>query len=246
MIAFMINNIEGEQMKKRNRKIIDKLEPYAEYFKGNGLGQQFPSPSMEKLSAFFEKKRVHNVLDFCCGTGRNSVFLAQKGFSVYGFDASRMALRDVRAKQRKANVNLHLKLLTVDGKLPYEDSFFDAIIIIRALYQARISTIRKNVEEIRRVTKPSGFVYIESNQQWVWERKRNYEQTRTNERGTYQHGRPGNYYHYFTKSELKNLFKEFMTVRFYFKDRRFYALFQKNDDKISSKVHRVSHFVEKT
>ena len=45
-----------------------------------------------------------NALDIGCGTGDNSIWLAQKGFKTYGIDTSDIALEKARDKALRANV----------------------------------------------------------------------------------------------------------------------------------------------
>jgi len=47
-----------------------------------------------------------SVLDLCCGPGRCSIALAQKGFSVTGVDRTRFLLDKARAKARAAKVKI--------------------------------------------------------------------------------------------------------------------------------------------
>ncbi len=207
-----------------NKKI--SKDPYQQYYEGNALGQQFPSPNMVKLSQFFKKNGANKILDFYCGAGRNSIFLSKKGFAVSGFDGSEIAIRKALETQEKVKTQVEFELLEYQGRLPYEDEFFDAIIVVRALYQARIKGIKEAIEEIRRVTKNAGYLYVESDQQIIWKARKSLGQIRTSERGTYVHD-DGSYYHYFTKMELRTLFKGYKIVRFYFRDRKFYVLYQK-------------------
>ena len=200
---------------------------YENYYKGSGVGQQHPSKSMSNLSTFFKKKGVKRVLDFYCGTGRNSIFLAKGGFKIYGFDKSEMAIQMAMTKQERAKTKVKFKLSRLKGELPYKDSFFDAVIAVRALYQAQMTDIEGYVKEIDRIIKTGGYFYIESDQHFTWQRKRFYGQIKTREKGTYRHGSHGDYYHYFTKAELKRLFRNYKPIRFYFKNRRFYILLQK-------------------
>jgi SAM-dependent methyltransferase len=46
------------------------------------------------------------ALDVCMGEGRNSIFLASRGWNVTGFDVSDVAVMNARAKAEKAGVNL--------------------------------------------------------------------------------------------------------------------------------------------
>ena len=107
--------------------------------------------------------------------------------------------------------------------LPYKDSFFDAVIIIRALYHARIPTINKIAKDIVRIVRPGGYIYIES---WQKSDGSKTKFTKTEEKGTYKVGK--GYYHIFTSNELKNLFPDCTLLRFSFKNKKFNMLVQKH------------------
>ena len=201
-------------------------DPYQTYYDGNFLGQQSPSKSMKRLSRFFKSNNVKRILDFYCGAGRNSIFLSDQGFELTGFDGSKIAIEKAMECQRNAKSNASFELFNYEHTLPYEDGYYDAVIAVRAIYQANIQRIRKDIEEIRRVTKPRGFLYLESDQRTIWSQRKQWGQTRTPERGTYIH-KDGSYYHYFTERELRTFFKGYRIVRFYFNDRIFHILYQK-------------------
>ena len=44
------------------------------------------------IAELLKSKRASRVLDFGCGTGRHTVYLAKTGFNVYGFDWSENAV----------------------------------------------------------------------------------------------------------------------------------------------------------
>lgn len=203
-------------------------DPYAPYYSGNYFGQQERAKSMVPLCRFFKDNGVNKVLDFYCGTGRNAIFLSKEGFDVYGFDRSRFALKVARKKQKDVNSKVKFKCHELDGELPYKDSMFDAVIIVRALYQAKLKTIRDYVREIGRITKPGGYVYLESNQNFRdWHTKEHRKKVRRVGLRTYQYKDNGSFYHFFTEKEIRALFRSYKTVRFYFKNGRFYVLMRK-------------------
>lgn len=51
------------------------------------------------------------VLDVCCGTGDNSIWLAQNRFQVIGTDTSDIALEKAKEKASKANVECDFMLV---------------------------------------------------------------------------------------------------------------------------------------
>jgi len=44
--------------------------------------------------------------------------------------------------------------------LPYADGFFDAVVSVQVIHHARIAAIRRLVDEITRVLKPGGLVFV--------------------------------------------------------------------------------------
>lgn len=79
--------------------------------------------SIVKMMALKPKTRI---LDLCCGYGRHSIELAQRGFEVTGYDLSDFFLE----KAQKDSITLGLKIDFVKGdmrKLPFENRF-DAVV----------------------------------------------------------------------------------------------------------------------
>jgi ubiquinone/menaquinone biosynthesis C-methylase UbiE len=192
------------------------------YYNGKLFNQHLPSESMKYLSVFFKKYGVKTILDFACGTGRNTVYLAEKGFSMYGFDQFKEVVNETSQKLKERKLHARLKTLNMKHGLPYKNDFFDAVIIIRALYHAKIATINKIAKDIVRVVKPGGYIYIES-----WQKSDGGKTVfkKTEEKGTYKVGRA--YYHIFTGNELKGLFPGCKLLEFSFKNKKFYMLVQK-------------------
>ena len=204
-------------------------DPYVNWYSGNMYKQTYAASSMPALSRFFRNREVHSILDFYCGTGRNAIFLSKKGFNVSGFDRSSFAIRAARENQKETKTDVKFKLFKLEGRLPYKECAFDAVIAIRALYQAKMSTIRAFAREIDRVTKPNGYIYMESHlKELVWRMPELRGKIRKVERGTYQYLSDKRYYHYFNKTELKTLFKSYKPLRFRFKNYKFAMLLQKS------------------
>lgn len=81
------------------------------------------------------------ALDIACGEGRNSLFLAQHGFSVSGVDIAKTALKRARHRIRAAGLRAEFQAVDLDQWLP--DSDYDLIITInflqRELFPALVS-----------------------------------------------------------------------------------------------------------
>jgi len=119
-----------------------------------------PQPDIPKIVKSFEKKGAKRVLDLGCGTGRHLIYLAKKGFDVYGIDIAKRGIEIARKWLKKEGSRANLKIGDIYKKLPYQDSFFDAIISTQVIHHARIDAIRKAIKEIERILKPSGLIFI--------------------------------------------------------------------------------------
>ena len=81
---------------------------------------------------FLEKELQYNknlkILDVGCGTGRHSIELTKRGYSVTGIDLSEAQLK--RAKQKAASENLEINFLQGDARdLPFKNEFDVAIML---------------------------------------------------------------------------------------------------------------------
>jgi len=114
-------------------------------------------PEIVKL---FKKEGVKKVLDLGSGSGRHVIYLAKKGFEVYGFDNSPAGIKITKDWLKKENLRANLKISSIYEKLPYRDNLFDALISTQALHHNRINSIRKLIKEIERVLKPKGLIFI--------------------------------------------------------------------------------------
>ncbi len=119
-----------------------------------------PHESMNKIIDFFKENGVKRVLDLGCGTGRNSLPLLLKGFEVSGIDISTEGIKIFNDFLIKNDFKADLKVGDVFNTLPYEDDSFDAIISVQVLQHNTEKKIRFAINELKRVLKPKGFIFI--------------------------------------------------------------------------------------
>jgi len=176
-----------------------------------------PHPDMERIAELFKEKGVHKILDIGSGTGRHLVFLSEKGFEMYGFDASPKALSLAEQWLEEENMKVQLKLHRMEEKFPYQDNYFDAIISIQVIHHNKMKDILKTVREIKRVLKPGGIILLtfpkleERSKIDDWELKEI-------EKGTYipQSGQEkGLPHHFFTIEEIRKVFNDFTLLKIY-------------------------------
>jgi SAM-dependent methyltransferase len=109
------------------------------------------------LIATVEGRAPGRALDIGMGQGRNSVFLALKGWDVTGFDMSDEGIATARRNAERAGVKLNALLQNEDA-FDYGTSQWDLIVF---MYEPFPITSAAYVERLRRSMRPGGIIVIE-------------------------------------------------------------------------------------
>jgi SAM-dependent methyltransferase len=131
-----------------------------EIFEQQGPVFTEPHGDMPDIVQLLKDKGAKTVLDLGSGSGRHVIYLARSGFSVFGLDSSPAGIEITRQWLADEGLSADLQLRSMTEPLPYEDSFFDAVISIQVIHHAKIATIRRIVGEIARVLKTGGLVFV--------------------------------------------------------------------------------------
>jgi SAM-dependent methyltransferase len=198
---------------KRGRdRIMETANPWNEIFRREGKVFVRPHEAMPVLVGLLKAKAPATVLDLGCGNGRHVVYLAQQGFRVFGLDSSPEALALTREWLETEGLTADLRLQSMTERLPYADDFFDAVISIQVIHHAGVTTIRRIVQEIRRILRRDGLVCITVSKPKATPRWQHVIETEPRTYLPLEGRENGLLHHQFTPDELRELFAEFDVV----------------------------------
>ena len=136
------------------------MKQWNKAFKKHGFIFTEPQENIDEVVILFQEHGVKRVLDLGCGSGRHTVYLAKKGFDIFGIDIAEEGIELTKNWLKKDHLKANLKVGNIYEKLPYDDNFFDAVISTATLHHEKIENIRKAIGEIERILKPGGLTFI--------------------------------------------------------------------------------------
>lgn len=157
---------------------------------------------------FYQEERNHiKILDFGCGQGAHTWYLAREGFDTYAFDGSSSAVQKVEKKLKSEGLSCHVSVQ--DGRnIDYPADFFDAIIDNVCIYANLLDDIKAMYLNTYKILKPGGKLLTVS----FGEDLDGYKSGEEVEPGTYRNIKSGilvdrGLSHIFTQSELIEVLK---------------------------------------
>lgn len=110
-----------------------------------------------RFSRLLKEDGSSRILDFGCGTGRNTVYLAGLGFETHGFDWSGASIETAKQELSRAGLSADLSVWDMnETPLPYTDSYFDAVLVMRVMHHTYAERVKRIAAEIARLTKSGG------------------------------------------------------------------------------------------
>ncbi len=103
--------------------------------------------------------RPGRALDLGCGTGTNSIYLAQHGFAVVGVDFARKAIASARSKARRAGVTAEFIVGDVTRLDALRDPF-DLILDVGCFHSLQASNRARYVQTLNRLSHPGTTVLL--------------------------------------------------------------------------------------
>ncbi|MFW9999999.1 MAG: class I SAM-dependent methyltransferase [Candidatus Hodarchaeota archaeon] len=176
-----------------------------------------PHQDMDKIAKLFKERGVQKILDIGSGTGRHLLYFSKKGFEIYGMDSSPKGISIAKKWLSEEGLKTEIILHRMEEKFPYEDNFFDAIISIQVIHHNRMKDILITVNEIDRVLKKGGIIFITfprlegTSRLEEWELKEIEKNTYIPQAGQ-EKGLP---HHFFTMEEIHEVFGSFNILEIY-------------------------------
>lgn len=158
----MIDKYKNEDFKKKIQDHFDKqqlkvnLDDFIPYSINNYLRSPFEYIQDNHCRNLNGKK----TLDYCCGSGLNSVFFSKIGANVIGIDISKESIDVARQRFKKHNLTDYEFFQMDAHSLNFEDNYFDVIFCYKSLLYLNLD---KAFKELSRVLKHDGKLIILEN-----------------------------------------------------------------------------------
>ena len=141
-------------------------------FSNNTWGKYPPEELIRFITKIFSNVKnfeSKKVLEIGCGPGANLWYCAREGFSVYGIDSSKKAIKacKIRLNNEIPNWKGEISVGNIIT-LPYTNNYFDAIIDIECLYANNIKNSKIAISEIYRTLKKGGYFFSKSFCEGSW------------------------------------------------------------------------------
>jgi len=118
-----------------------------------------PSEESHYLATRWKTCDYKDLLDFGCGLGRHSIFFSKQGFNVSAFDLSTDGIKHLEEWAEKENENIDTRIADMVN-LPYSNNSFDCLFAYHVISHADTDGVNKILDEVKRIIKPHGEVYI--------------------------------------------------------------------------------------
>ncbi|MBF8982972.1 class I SAM-dependent methyltransferase [Lutibacter sp. B2] len=166
----------------------------------------------------FKRDGKIKVLDLGCGTGRHVYFMANENIDAYGVDISESGINYTKKLLQENGLQDNLKVSSVD-QLPFDNNYFDGLISYGVLYYCKNEEIKKAVDEIYRVLKPTGkgLLFVRNEKDYRYgdgeEIEKNTFMIKEDDESKCAFNENGMIMHFFEKEELVKLFSKFSSVQ---------------------------------
>lgn len=118
-----------------------------------------PHENLAEVIRLLKTRKVKKVLDLGCGVGRNLVPLTLDGFEVTGIDEAVEGIKALQARLNQLSLTVHVMTGRFQ-QICMPSGYFDAVLSIQTLNHGYAIDIAQGFNEMSRVLKPNGLVFI--------------------------------------------------------------------------------------
>jgi len=187
--------------------MLGPIKAWEAIFKHKGKVFTEPHEDMPQIVNLLKAQAAQTILDLGCGSGRHVVYFAKYGFSVFGLDHSPSGIELTQQWLAEEGVSATLHAHDIIDPLPFEAACFDAVISTQVIHHATLAAIKGIVQEIERVLKDRGLVFITVPK--LRNQGTQFEQIEPNTFVPKDGAERGLPHHYFTPEELREVFGKF-------------------------------------
>jgi len=188
---------------KRQRKFFNEAYKTGEH----GWPTERPTRSVVRfLKEIKKEKPKGKILDIGCGEGRHTIFFAENGYNAYGFDMELLSIRQAKkfTKVKGIKKNIHFFIGNILS-LPFSHNIFDIAIDYGCLHHIKKMDWKTYIENVRMVLKEDAFFILS-----VFSTKFKHYEGEKRKRKWLIHN--NHYDHFFTKKDIRQLFKKAFNV----------------------------------
>ena len=131
----------------------------------NACGEAFDryTTAVDSFSANVERPAIESligdvsgtrILDLGCGSGTNSLWLAERGAHVVGLDLSQTMVSLAQERAGQLSVQADFRVADIRERLPFDEEEFDVVLSSTALHY--VEDIDSTMKDVARVMKPAG------------------------------------------------------------------------------------------
>lgn len=167
--------------------------------------------SVVEAAELFSANKCRSILDLGCGTGRNTLYLVDRGFDVHACDISESGVEITKKLLSDKNTNNVEYSIQDMYSMTLENDLFDGVLCIWVQGHGTRDEVKKGIKEIYRVLKPGGIVVTD----FVTVEDSTYGVGEEIDVNTFVGGRPGEEgipHYYTTRGELEEMFSDFSRV----------------------------------
>lgn len=131
-----------------NKKALPMWESWSRY----RSGVPAYDPWLDAYQSDLERAKVRQFLDLGCGTGADTQYLIERGYSVLSADYSQSALESVR----RFIPGSETRYVDMNALLPFGDGQFPVVVADMSLHYFDRKTTVRLMGEIKRILSPGG------------------------------------------------------------------------------------------